>query len=139
MFETLRQLISVGGYRLDDMLLRIDTMYASGRLDKDERAQLIDLAQTNADQYVLLPSLEERVSNLEERVSSLENAGKPSPGGDDDVPEWVRPTSKDTMYNKGDVVMFNGKKYQCVKNNVSTSPEEDSSRWKEVQTLGVVS
>lgn len=133
MFETLRQLISVGGYRLDDMLLRIDTMYASGRLDGDERAQLIDLAQTNADQDVLLPSLEERVSALEERVSTLENAGDPIHGSYDDVPEWVRPTSKDTMYNKGDVVMFNGKKYQCLKNNVSTSPEEDSSRWGEVQ------
>lgn len=133
MFETLRQLISVGGYRLDDMLLRIDTMYASGRLDEDERAQLIDLAQTNADQYVLLPSLEERVSALEERVSSLEMAGDPNHGGDGVVPEWVRPTGKDTMYNKGDLVMFNGKKYQCLKNNVSTSPEEDSSRWSEVQ------
>lgn len=133
MFETLRQLISVGGYRLDDMLLRIDTMYASGRLDEDERAQLIDLAETNADQDVLLPSLEERVSNLEERVSTLENAGESSPSGDGEVPEWVRPTSKDTMYNKGDLVMFNGKKYQCLKNNVSTSPEEDSFRWKEVE------
>lgn len=133
MFETLRQLISVGVYRLDDMLLRIDTMYASGRLDEDERAQLIDLAQTNADQDVLLPSLEERVSALEERFSTLENAGDPSPGGDDDVPEWVRPTSKDTMYNKCDLVMFNGKKYECLKNNVSTSPDEDSSRWSEVQ------
>lgn len=133
MFETLRQLISIGGYRLDDMLLRIDTMYASGRLDEDERAQLIDFAQTNADQYALLPSLEERVSNLEERVSTLGNAGGPIRGGDDDVPEWVRPTSKDTMYNKGDMVMFNGKKYKCLKNNVSTSPEEDSYRWQEVQ------
>lgn len=56
MFETLRQLISVGGHRLDDVLLRIDTMYASGRLDGEERAQLIDLAQTNADQDALLPS-----------------------------------------------------------------------------------
>ena len=133
MFETLRQLISVGGYRLDDMILRIDTMYASGRLDDDERAQLIDLAQTNADQDVFLPSLKERVSALEQRVSTLENAGDASPVGDDVVPEWVRPTSKDTMYNKGDLVMFNGKKWQCLKNNVSTSPEEDSSRWSEVQ------
>lgn len=133
MFETLRQLISVGGYRLDDMILRIDTMYASGRLDEDERAQLIDLAQTNADQDVFLPSLKERVSALEQRVSTLENAGDASPVGDDVVPEWVRPTSKDTMYNKGDLVMFNGKKYQCLKNNVSTSPEEDSFRWQEVQ------
>ena len=133
MFETLRQLISVGGYRLDDMILRIDTMYASGRLDDDERAQLIDLAQTNADQDVFLPSLKERVSALEQRVSTLENAGDASPVGDDVVPEWVRPTSKDTMYNKGDLVMFNGKKWQCLKNNVSTSPEEDSSRWQEVQ------
>lgn len=133
MFETLRQLISVGGYRLDDMILRIDTMYASGRLDDDERTQLIGLAQTNADQDVLLPSLEERVSALEERVSALENASGPMTGSDDVVPEWVRPTSKDTMYNKGDLVMFNGKKYQCLKNNVSTSPEEDSFRWQEVQ------
>ena len=48
----------------------------------------------------------------------------------DEWPEWVRPTSKDTQYNKGDKVTFNGRHYTCVKNNVSSSPDEDSKRWQ---------
>lgn len=40
------------------------------------------------------------------------------------------PTSKDTQYRKGDKVTFNGRHYTCVKNNVSSSPDEDPKSWQ---------
>ena len=48
----------------------------------------------------------------------------------DEWPEWVRPTSKDTQYRKGNKVTFNGQHYVCVKNNVSSSPDEDQKSWQ---------
>ena len=48
----------------------------------------------------------------------------------DEWPEWVRPTSKDAQYRKGDKATFNGRHYMCVKNNVNGSPVEDPSSWE---------
>lgn len=48
----------------------------------------------------------------------------------DEWPEWVRPTSKDTQYWKGNQVTFTGRHYTCVKNNVSSSPDEDKKSWR---------
>lgn len=74
--------------------------------------------------------------HVEERVGKLE-AGGVEPGEleepVDEWPEWVQPTSKDTQYRKGDKVTFNGRHYTCVKNNVSSSPDEDSKSWQLVE------
>ena len=76
------------------------------------------------------------IAAVEERVGKLE-AGGVEPGEleepVDEWPEWVRPTSKDTQYNKGDKVTFNGRHYVCQKNNVSASPDEDPKRWQLVE------
>ena len=81
-------------------------------------------------------ALETRIAAVEERVGKLE-AGGVEPGEPeepaDEWPEWVRPTSKDTQYRKGDKVTFNGRHYVCEKNNVSSSPDEDSKRWRLVE------
>ena len=55
-------------------------------------------------------------------------AGPYEPDGE--WPAYVEPTGKDTRYRKGDKVTFNGRHYVCVKNNVSSSPDEDSKSWQ---------
>ena len=143
MFETFQTIINAGGYDLADLTDRVKTMYAMGELTEEEMTQLLDSAAANADQDVMLPDVVERVGALETRIAAVEErVGKLEAGGvepgepeepADEWPEWVRPTSKDTQYNKGDKVTFNGKHYMCVKNNVSSSPEEDSKRWQLVE------
>ena len=143
MFETIQTIINAGDYDLADLSQRIKTLYALGELSEEEMTQLLDSAAANADQDVLLPDVSERVGALETRIAAVEKrVGKLEAGGVelgdpeepvDEWPEWVRPTSKDTQYHKGDKVTFNGRHYVCVKNNVSSSPEEDSKRWQLVE------
>lgn len=139
MFDTFQTIINAGGYNLADLTERIKTLFALGELTEDEMTQLLDSAAANANQDAMLPDVGERVGALETRLAAVEErVGKLEAGGvepgepeepADEWPEWVRPTSKDTQCNKGDKVTFNGQRYVCQKNNVSSSPEEDPSRW----------
>ena len=143
MFETVQTIINSGGYDLADLSERIKTLYALGELSEDEMTQLLDSAAANANQDAMLPDMSERVGALETRMAAVEErVGKLEAGGVeqgepeepvDEWPEWVRPTSKDTQYRKGDKVTFNGRHYTCVKNNVSSSPDEDSKSWQLVE------
>ena len=143
MFATFQTIINAGGYDLTDLTQRIKTLYAMGELTEDEMKQLLDSAAANANQDAMLPDMSERVGALETRLAAVEErVGKLESGGveqgepeepADEWPEWVRPTSKDTQYNKGDKVTFNGRHYMCVKNNVSSSPDEDPKRWQLVE------
>lgn len=143
MFKAFQTIINAGGYDLADLTERIKTLYAMGELTEEEMTQLLDSAAANANQDAMLPDMSERVGALETRIAAVEErVGKLEAGGvepgepeepADEWPEWVRPTSKDTQYHKGDKVTFNGKHYMCVKNNVSSSPEEDSKRWQLVE------
>lgn len=73
----------------------------------------------------------ERVGALELRVAALEQGTyQPSePEVDPEWPDWVRPTSKDEYYRKGDKVTFEGAHYVCNKNNVVASPAENPKSW----------
>lgn len=52
---------------------------------------------------------------------------------DPEWPPYVRPTSKDTQYRKGDKITFEGKHYTCAKNNVANSPAELPKAWEYVE------
>ena len=131
MFKEVTAVIEAGGYDLADLLHRIDVLYAGGRLTDEERETLVGEARERAEPDAQLPSLTERVGALELRVAALEQGTyQPSePEGDPEWPEWVRPTSKDTQYHKGDKVSFEGAHYVCNKNNVVASPAENPKSW----------
>lgn len=139
MFETIQTIINSGDYDLADLSQRIKTLYALGELSEEEMTQLLDSSAANASQDAMLPEMSERVGALETRIAAVEErvgkleAGGVEPGEPeepvDEWPQWVRPTSKDTQYHKGDKVTFNGQHYVCQKNNVSSSPGEDPKRW----------
>ena len=131
MFKEVTAVIAAGGYDLADLLRRIDVLYAGGRLTDEEREALVGEARDKAEPDAQLPSLTERVGALELRVAALEQGTyQPSePEGDPEWPEWVRPTSKDEYYRKGDKVTFEGAHYVCNKNNVTASPAENPKSW----------
>ena len=131
MYEEVMRVIEAGGYDLADLLRRIDVLYVGGRLTDEEREALVGEARERAEPDAQLPSLTERVGALELRVAALED-GTYQPGepeGDPEWPEYVRPTSKDEYYHKGDQVTFEDAHYVCDKNNVVASPAEDPKSW----------
>lgn len=108
--------------------------------EERKRDDLYELACAGADPNDSLPdvtarvgAVEERVAELEARVTAIEDGtmtpGSQEPPVEEEWPEWVRPTSKDTKYHKGDKVTFEGVHYVCNKNNVVTSPAEDQKSW----------
>ena len=140
MYQIVKTLIEAGGYDLADLLRRIDVLYVGGRLTDEEREELYELARTKADPDDSLPDVTERVGAVEERVAELEarvtaiedgtmTPGSQEPPVEEEWPEWVRPTSKDQYYHKGDKVTFEGVRYVCDKNNVATSPADDPKSW----------
>lgn len=141
-YNDIATVIGNGGYDLADLLHRIDVIYVSRQLTDQEREDLYELARAGANPDDSLPDVTERVGAVEERVAELEarvtaiedgtmTPGSQEPPVEEEWPEWVKPTSKDTKYNKGDKVSFGGKHYVCNKNNVTTSPAEDPKSWVE--------
>lgn len=51
----------------------------------------------------------------------------------DEYPEFVQPTGSHDAYNKNDKVTFNGKKYICIMDNCTWSPEQYAQAWQLVE------
>lgn len=98
MKEIIMEVVASGIYNLADVLRKIDTLWFQSSLTDDDRKELIQLAQENANpEYGNKPfqdqlnSILERVLNLENTVSSLCAAVKLIGGtvqGTEDIEEW---------------------------------------------------
>lgn len=135
MYTIVKGVIEQQRFELSDMLAKIDTEWVLSALTDGEREELIELARQHANPDNGLPGIADRVSALEIRVAALEQGGgteggETDPEPADEWPDYVRPTSKDEYYNKGDKVTFEGKHYTCAKNNVANSPAELPKAWK---------
>ena len=106
MYDVIKDVINTRRYVLADMLHKIDTLWAQGDIDDDQRTELIALAQGNANtaqEVNVLAKLEE----LELRVRALET-GSTEPG--EAYPDYVA----GKWYCNGDKITFEGGKYQCI-------------------------
>lgn len=106
MYDVIKDVINTKRYVLADMLHKIDTIWAQGDLDDEQRTELIALAQGNADmaqEVNVLAKLEE----LEQRVKALED-GDTEPG--EAYPDYVA----GKWYYSGDKITFEGGKYKCI-------------------------
>lgn len=127
MYEILKEVITSKRYELTDMLRKIDTLWAQGDLDDEQRTELIALAQGNADmaqEVNMLAKLEE----LEQRVKALET-GNTEPG--EAYPDYV----VGKWYYNGDKITFEGVKYKCIAPDGVVcvwSPKEYPVYWEEI-------
>lgn len=106
MYDVIRDVINTQRYVLADMLHKIDTLWAQGDLDDEQRTELIALAQGNADMTQEVNVLT-KIEELEQRVKALET-GNTEPG--EAYPDYVA----GKWYYKGDKITFEGGKYQCI-------------------------
>ena len=124
----------IGGrqYDLEDVLHRIDVMYAAGRLTDDERTALYALARENAKaEYDYAAEIEAIWAAIRELRASVGE----SSGESDEWPAYQQPTGAHDAYYAGDKITYNGKRYICVmpENAACTySPDVYPAGWQEV-------
>ena len=106
MYDVIKDVINTQRYVLADMLHKIDTLWAQGDLDDDQRTELIALARDNADMAQEVNALA-RLEELEQRVRALET-GSTEPG--EAYPDYV----VGKWYYSGDKITFEGSKYKCI-------------------------
>ena len=106
MYDVIRDVINTKRYVLADMLHKIDTLWAQGDIDDDQRTELIALAQGNADMTQEVNTLA-KLEELEQRVKALET-GSTEPG--ETYPDYVA----GKWYYNGDKITFEGGKYKCI-------------------------
>lgn len=73
-FEIYKEAISAGGYSISTMEERIETVYACGKISKEERAELLDMVSDKGD-YLDNEAIMNRLADLENRLSVLESSG----------------------------------------------------------------
>lgn len=137
MYIIISNVIKSGNYELNDMLRKIDTIWVQGSLTDEERGELVELAQSNADPARSYAPLQEqinqafdRIKALEGRMAKLEAGEEPEP---EEWPEWVQPTGAHDAYGMGDKVTYNGKHYVSkIAGNV-WSPDAYPQGWEEVE------
>lgn len=142
MYEIVKNVIQSGRYELSDMLKKIDVIWLQGDLDDEQKAELVSLAQSNADPknsyasvqkqidnlYVNMTEMGQAILDLTNRVTTLEG-GKVPEIPEEEWSEWKAPTGAHDAYNVGDKVTFKGKHYICKMNGCVWSPEVYPDGW----------
>lgn len=144
MYQHLKQFIELGGFPLQELLLKINTIWVEGQITLEQRNELKDLAFSYAkpefeyasvdDQITArFEALEARVTTLESQLASLASGETPSIPDADEYPEYVQPTGAHDAYHTGDKVTFEGKHYICKLDPCAWSPAVYPQGWDEVK------
>ena len=150
LFTILKSVINNGGLPLTQVTERIETMYLSGRLNAEERLELIELMHANANvanekgnYEELYNALAKKYNDLEGRVAALEDrmAGSEVPdegvGSKDEYPAWELWDGVSNKYQTGAVVTHNGKVWQSMYAGQNVwepgAPGIDERYWVEVR------
>ena len=120
MFKVIKSAIDSRDYELKDMLKKINVLWVQGRLNDEQKSELISKAQNNAD-YKNSIDILKKLEELEKRISALENdEGKSEePETNEIYTEYIA----GKWYYNGDIVAFENAVYIC------TAPEGQVCTW----------
>ena len=126
MYTIISNVIKSRNYELNDMLRKIDPIWGPGSLTAEERGELVELAQSNADPARSYAPLQEqinqavdRIKALAGRMAKLEAGEEPEP---EEWPEWYK------WDGVGRVPWQNGSK--CTHNGVRYISRVDNNVWE---------
>ncbi len=95
-FEIYKQVIETGNYSVSSMTERIETVYACGKITKEERAELLDMVSDKGD-HLDMDAIMAQLADLNTRLSAIEQSG---------VKVWV----KGMVTAKGQTVLYDALK-----------------------------
>ena len=143
MFEIFKNVILSKNYKLEDMLLKINILWAEGSISDDERLSLISLARDNALAENSYKPLQEQLDNLYKAFNDFKaevNARLNVLEGKEDIeepveeyPPFVKPEGAHDAYQKGACITFNGEKYESLIDNNVWAPDVYPQGWKKVE------
>ena len=126
MFNTVKNVLSQGGYNLTDILNKIEVLWVKGKLTDEEQEELVAIARGGAKTENSLDVLV-KLDELEKRIRALENnTDKP---GEETYPEY----QEGKWYYNGDKVSFEGENYICIAPQGQVcvwSPKEYPAYWE---------
>lgn len=128
MYEIIKSVINDGRYVLEDILVKIDTLWLQSSITDEQKQELVDLAREKADMSMSV-NIMKKLEDLDKRVSALENKEPSEPS--EEYPEYV----VGKWYYKDDKITFEGEKYVCIapQGQVYTwSPSDYPSYWEKV-------
>lgn len=137
MYDTLWSIIQSGDYDLPDVTRKIDVLWAEGKINDDQRADLLEQVTEHADPERERPDWAEMVERLAERVTALEarlDAGEGKAPDPDEIPAWRPWDGLSALYAKGDKVAHNGKTWLSLVDNNCWEPGIIGTElvWREV-------
>ena len=151
MYEITKAVIESKKYELSDMLRKIDVLWVQGSITDEQKAELVNMARSNANAneslnlLAMIQDLEERVRVLEEKAENSKetsthepSTAEPSaPGPSAPKPHAPKPHAPEYKanknYKKGDKVFFEGKTYICIvpdKEKCVWSPTDYPAYWE---------
>ena len=126
MYIIISNVIKSGNYELNDMLRKIDTIWVQGSLTDEERGELVELAQSNADPARSYAPLQEQINQAFDRIKALEGRMAKLEAGEEPEPEaWPEWYKWDGV---GRVPWQNGSK--CTHNGVRYISRVDNNVWE---------
>lgn len=144
MYDIVKNVIVTGDYRLEEILVKIDALWVSGRLTDAEHTELIGMARDRATPENSYAGLQEQIDGLYGRMSNMEQAitdlvaritvlegGTVTPSEPVEYPDFVQPTGAHDAYQAGDKITFAGKQYICQMDGCVWSPEVYPAAWCE--------
>lgn len=136
MVNIIKSVISAGHFDLNDLLVKLDTLWVQGRMTDVERMELIELARGKADPVYSFAPLQAQIDALTVRIKALEDAASPADpeAPADEWPAYVQPTGGHDAYHTNDKVSYNGTHYVCIAPEgvaVVWAPDVYPAYWRE--------
>lgn len=123
MYGIMKMIIGHGEYELEDMVRRIDALYAKGRIGLEEMDELKEMARENAKAEKSYAPLQEQVNQafklidmLQKQIDEIKGtASGEEEEATEEYPDWKQPTGAHDAYYAGMQMTYtDGKHYTCI-------------------------
>lgn len=123
MYGIMKMIIGHGEYELEDMVKRIDALYAKGRISMEEMDELKEMARENAKAENSYAPLQAQVNQafklidiLQKQIDEIKGtASGKAEEATEEYTDWKQPTGAHDAYYAGMQMTYtDGKNYTCI-------------------------
>ena len=139
MYEVIKNVINNKGYKLEEILYKINVIYVEAMITEEQKTELEGLARQNANPENSYAPIQEQIDNIYTEINKIKAEIKELKGGQEteepeqeEYPEYVQHMGAHDAYKIGDKVTYNGKKYICKLDNCVWNPDTYPAGWEKL-------